>query len=87
MLADPRSYFEHVTCPILALFGEDDVNVPVTRTVELLRQYMVAAGNDGLTIVTFPDAGHSLNDFMPAYWEALCAWLDVLDTSWSPSAG
>ncbi len=87
LLADPKGYFEHVTCPILALFGEDDLNVPVTRTVELLKQYMTTAENDELAIVIFPDAGHSLNDFMPAYWTAFYAWLDALETSWSKRGG
>lgn len=85
LLADPKRYLERVTCPILALFGEDDLNVPVARSVELLEQYMAAAGNCQLTIVIFPDAGHSLNDFMSAYWEALYAWLEALEWSWGTS--
>lgn len=85
LLADPREYFERVTCPTLALFGEDDLHVPVEQSVTLLKEYFAAGGNDDLTIVVFPNAGHSLNDFMAVYWESLYAWLEVLDTSWGNS--
>jgi hypothetical protein len=63
---------------MLALFGEDDVHVPVERSVALLGEYFEASGNDGLAVVVFPNAGHSLNDFMPAYWETLYSWLEAL---------
>ena len=55
--------------------------------MELLEEYFAAAGNDDLTIVIFPEAGHSLNDFMPAYWEALYAWIESLQASWNCEDG
>lgn len=82
LLANPREYFELITCPILALFGEDDLHLPVERSVELLEEYLAAAENNDLTVVIFLDAGHSLNNFMAAYWEELYAWLEVLESSW-----
>jgi len=83
LLANPGNYFELVTCPTLALFGEDDVLVPVERSVALLEEYFETSGNDALTIVVFPEAGHSLNDFMPSYWEAVHSWLEALHENWA----
>ncbi len=82
LLASPREYFERVLCPTLALFGEDDLNVPVARSVELLKEYFATAENADLSIIVFPEAGHSLNDFMPAYWEAIDAWFETLRALW-----
>ena len=82
LLADPREYFERIACPMLALFGENDLHVPVEQSVTLLEEYFSAGGNEDLTIVVFPDAGHSLNDFMAVYWESLYAWLEALEASW-----
>ena len=83
LLAGPADYFRRVACPTMALFGEDDLLVPAERSVDLLHEYFQSSGNAELTVVVFPNAGHSLNGFMPAYWEALYAWLEGLRTSWS----
>ena len=82
LLASPKEYFELVTCPTLALFGEEDLHVPVERSVELLEDYFATSRNEYLAIVVFPAAGHSLNGFMPAYWEAIYVWLDSLQAVW-----
>ena len=78
LLASPREYFAKVSCPMLALFGEEDVHLPARRSAELLRDYFNEGGNTDLTVVIFENSGHSMNDFMPAYWEELYAWLDGL---------
>jgi len=83
LLASPASYFRLVECPTLAVFGEDDVHVPVERSVALLRDHFQASGNEDLTVVVFPDAGHSLNGFMPSYWEAVYSWLEALRERWA----
>ena len=78
LLANPRAYFVKVTCPMLALFGEDDVHLPAHQSAELLREYVAESGNDDLTVVIFENAGHSMNSFMPAYWTELNTWLGDL---------
>ena len=83
LLQSPEVYFRQLACPMLALFGEDDLLVPAERSVDLLHEYFQSSSNDDLTVVVFPNAGHSLNGFMPAYWEALYAWLEAFRASWS----
>jgi hypothetical protein len=38
----------------------------------------VQRGNDDLTVIIFENAGHSMNNFMPAYWTKLSTWLGDL---------
>lgn len=67
-------------CPVLAIWGEDDVLVPARKSATLYRQYLKAAGNRDVTIVVFPHTGHSISDavgsdFSPAYRTTLTGWL------------
>ena len=78
LLANPREYFVEISCPTLALFGEDDVHLPAHRSAELLREYCAEGGNTDLTVIIFENAGHSMNGFMPAYWDQLYTWLGEL---------
>lgn len=55
--------------------------MPATRSANLLAQYLAEAGNEDVEIIVFPEADHSLNGFMPAYWESLFAWLKSLQES------
>ncbi|MFC2082523.1 alpha/beta fold hydrolase [Candidatus Bipolaricaulota bacterium] len=78
LLASPRAYFTKVSCPMLALFGEDDVHLPAQRSAESLREYAAEGENSDLTVVIFENTGHSMNNFMSAYWDQLDAWLGGL---------
>jgi pimeloyl-ACP methyl ester carboxylesterase len=75
LLTDPKDFLTRVRCPVLALFGEADENVPAKRSAELYEQYLTQAGNRDFEIVVFPGVGHSLGNLMPAYWARLSDWL------------
>ncbi|HEX6664942.1 MAG TPA: alpha/beta fold hydrolase [Gaiellaceae bacterium] len=75
LLTQPKKYLTAVRCPVLAIWGEDDTVVPARKSAALYRKYLAAAGNDDVTIVLFAHAGHSINNFSPAYWNTLTGWL------------
>ncbi len=60
LVIDPIPFWERVTCPVLALFGELDMNVQTTRSVPLLEAALKRAGNKDGTIVVLPGATHGL---------------------------
>ena len=78
LLNDPRAYMTWVRCPVLAVFGEDDLLQPTERSAALYEQYLTKAGNDGFQIAVIPGVGHALYVSMPAYRQALDEWLDGL---------
>jgi pimeloyl-ACP methyl ester carboxylesterase len=75
LLVDPKLFLTRVHVPVLAFFGEDDTLVPARRSATIYRRYLRQAGNDDATIVVFPDAGHSVDDFGPTYWDTVVEWL------------
>jgi uncharacterized protein len=87
---DPAGYLEKVRCPVLATFGELDLQVPT----EMNRQAMVAAfekgGNKDYTIQIFPKANHLYlsagsgspaeyatlkKEFVPGFLDFLTKWI------------
>ena len=60
LVFDPLPFWEHVTCPVLALNGELDMNVPTVRSVPLLDAALKRAGNKDYTISVLPKANHGL---------------------------
>jgi pimeloyl-ACP methyl ester carboxylesterase len=78
LLDDPQEYWSHVRCPVLAIFGEDDLLQPSARSAALYEQYLAEAGNGNFTIVVIPGVGHSIRLSTPGYWEVLSEWLDHL---------
>lgn len=82
LLVIPKKYLSAVHCPVLAIWGEDDVLVPARKSAALYRQYLKAAGNRDVTIVLFPHTGHSISDvaggdFSDAYRATLTHWLNL----------
>ena len=75
LLLQPKKYLTAVHCPVLAIWGADDVVVPAKKSASLYRQYLGAAGNHDVTIVVFAHADHSINGFDAAYWKTLTSWL------------
>jgi hypothetical protein len=75
LLLQPKTYLTAVHCPVLAIWGADDVVVPAKKSASLYRQYLHAAGNHDVTIVVFAHADHSINGFQAAYWKTLTNWL------------
>jgi pimeloyl-ACP methyl ester carboxylesterase len=59
-LIDPVPLLEMVCCPMLAVFGERDRNVPVTESAAAIKRAHKHARDRDLTIRILPDADHML---------------------------
>ena len=68
-----------LSCPLFAVFGEEDQNPSVAQSEEL-RQRAQPAGKD-VTIKVYKNAGHAfLADYRPSYREgpAAALWQDAV---------
>jgi pimeloyl-ACP methyl ester carboxylesterase len=75
LMTDPEEFLTQVGQPVLAIFGELDLNVDSDRSAALYEEYLSRAGNDDVTTVVFPDVGHSVGLDTPGYWDTLSGWL------------
>ncbi|MCC6360031.1 MAG: alpha/beta hydrolase [Phycisphaerales bacterium] len=57
---DPRPVLEKVKCPILAIVGEKDLQVPAERNIEEIRAAVARGGNRSLTTRIMPGLNHLL---------------------------
>lgn len=57
---DPRPALASLRCPLLALYGADDVHLPVERNVHVLEDALERAEHDDYSIIVVPDADHGL---------------------------
>jgi dienelactone hydrolase len=71
---DPVRFFGDVRVPVLLAFGGRDERLPSSRCVEGLRGALALAGNDDVTVLTYPDANHALLP-APELESRLTAWL------------
>jgi len=55
---DPAGDLARVTCPVLALFGGLDLQVPAEENARALREALARAENEDVTVRTFPAANH-----------------------------
>jgi pimeloyl-ACP methyl ester carboxylesterase len=55
---DPRNDLRKVHCPVLALNGEKDTQVPPKENLGQIEKALKAAGNKNVTIREFPDLNH-----------------------------
>lgn len=87
---DPGQDWEQTTVPVLALFGELDVQADVSQNQPALEAALASAGNTDVTVVVFPTANHLFQDavtgavseyatlpteFVPGFLEAITDWL------------
>ena len=87
---DPTPDLEQITIPVLALFGELDVQVDAEQNVSALEAAMEVSGNEDVTIVVFPDGNHLFQsavtgsveeygtleqDFLPEFMPTIAEWL------------
>lgn len=56
---DPARYWERVRVPVLVVEAENDVYVPVERSIERIDEALRRAGNEDYTILVLPDAPHN----------------------------
>lgn len=57
---DPRPALVSLRCPLLAIFGADDVRVPVRASVRAITETLAGAGHRDHDIVVFPRADHGV---------------------------
>ena len=82
---DPVPVLEKVRCPVLAIWGADDTNVPVDRSIAVFDEALRRAGNKDYTLKIFPNADHGLQlppakrtsdgEFVPGYLETITDWI------------
>ena len=58
--SDARKSLKTVRSPLLAVFGEYDINVDWAESSRIYRQIFTASAHPDFTVRTFPDAQHSL---------------------------
>ena len=55
---DPRPALEHVRCPVLAVNGEKDLQVPPAQNLPAIRSALHAGGNKDFTVRELPGLNH-----------------------------
>jgi pimeloyl-ACP methyl ester carboxylesterase len=87
---DPGVDWERIVVPVLALFGELDVQVDAAQNRSVLEGALARAANDDATVVVFPTANHLFQDavtgclseypllpteFLPDLLKTVASWL------------
>jgi fermentation-respiration switch protein FrsA (DUF1100 family) len=55
---DPRTTLRKLEVPVLALYGELDLQVPADQNLPQVRQALAASGNRDVTVEVLPDLNH-----------------------------
>jgi fermentation-respiration switch protein FrsA (DUF1100 family) len=55
---DPVNYLSKVHCPLLALNGSLDVQVPAKENLEAIEKALIFSGNSSYSIEEIPDLNH-----------------------------
>ena len=58
LIYDPRSTLSMVSCPVLALIGEKDLQVPPEENLKAIGSSLLKGGNRDFTIKEFPGLNH-----------------------------
>lgn len=61
---NPVPYWERVTCPVLAIYGELDKDTPTARNVPLLVEALKRAGNSDYTVTVLPKTDHLFYEYL-----------------------
>lgn len=83
---EPAADIQKVNCPILLLFGDQDSDHPTTLAAKQWKKSLGLAGNDRVTLMVFPGAGHGIRmrdghkgpdraPFADGYHEIQIGWL------------
>ena len=99
MHLDPVSLWCNVDQPVLAVYGNEDKSVPPAESAGIPQEALREGGNQDHTVLSFPDADHSLlvsRDgydhppgrfrYVPGYVEAMTGWI-LGQTGTSASSG
>ena len=57
---DPRTYLEKVRCPVLALVGDKDLQVPPAENLQGIERALERGGNPHATVRQLPGINHNL---------------------------
>ncbi|MEO7308000.1 MAG: alpha/beta fold hydrolase [Ferruginibacter sp.] len=55
---DPADYLERVTCPVLAINGEKDIQVSASPNLDAIKNALVKAGNTNFKTIAMPGLNH-----------------------------
>jgi len=86
---DPAATWEAVHCPVLALLGDSDANVPSKVSAAIMEGGLKKSGNKDYTIRILPKANHGLFEaetgystesprltrYVPGYMDGITQWL------------
>lgn len=81
---DPSPFARRITCPVLLLFGDRDTDQPTNLAIQRWREDLELAGNESVTTVVFPGAGHGIRmgesherrgPFADGYYDVMLGWL------------
>jgi len=87
---DPAPALAAVKCPVLALFGEKDMQVAAKQNLPVMEQAFKKGGNRDATLKVLPDANHLFQasktgspseyaclkkEFVPGFLEMISAWI------------
>tara|TARA_R110002012_G_C11675852_1_gene613646 strand:+ start:4559 stop:6055 length:1497 start_codon:yes stop_codon:yes gene_type:complete len=87
---DPAPALEKVKCPVLAVNGEKDLQVPPKENLTAIKNALAKGGNKKLTTIEFPNLNHLFQEsqtgapseyasieqtFSPIALEAITAWI------------
>jgi pimeloyl-ACP methyl ester carboxylesterase len=86
---DPVPLWQQITCPVLAIFGERDMDVPVNASIAEIGEALRQGGNADYTFEVFPGADHVImlsetggfqnlpltEGFAPDYFTKMTDWL------------
>jgi len=83
---DPVPSIAKVRCPVLLMFGDRDNNHPTEIAVTKWRDGLKQAGNENVTVMVFPGAGHGIRmrdshtgkgraPFADGYEDAMVGWV------------
>ena len=79
---DPATALRKVTCPVLALNGEKDLQVPPKQNLPVIRKALAEAGNKNFEVDELPGLNHL---FQTAKTGAISEYADIEETM-SPAA-
>ncbi|HNQ13359.1 MAG TPA: alpha/beta fold hydrolase [Bacteroidia bacterium] len=89
---DPRASLEKVKCPVLALNGEKDLQVPPKENLEAIKSALTKGGNKKVTTLELPNLNHLFQEcktgspneyatieqtFSPAALKVMLEWIQV----------
>jgi pimeloyl-ACP methyl ester carboxylesterase len=87
LFLDPVPIWAKVTVPVLAMWGDKDINLPAERSKEIIRAALQTAGNRDVTLRVFANADHTLvltrpkdaawdfPRYAPGYFDLMASWL------------